>query len=149
MTDGGRIGGIEVTIDTAEAMIDITTAAEDIGTEVEVMREIAIIETDTEIDTREDTAEIGIGIEEVEIGMIEDMGAEKDTEVEVETGTEVGTKTEAKKGVEVILKRKIEDLIQEKAERGHLLRIVKKRKMRKMDKLMMRIKSLIRRRRQD
>ena len=106
MTDGGRIGGIEVTIDTVEAMIDITTVAGDTGTEVVVMREIAIIETDIEIDTREDTAEIETGIEEVVTGMIEDMEAEKDTEVEVETGTEVGTKTEARKGVEVILKRK-------------------------------------------
>ena len=149
MTDGGRIEGIEVTIDTAEDMIDITTVAEDTDTGAEVMREIAIIETDTEIDMRVDTAEIEIGIEEVETEMRGDMGAEKDTEVEVETDTEVGTKTEVKKEVEVILRRKIEDLIQEKVEKGHLLRIVKKRKMRKMDKLMMRIKSLIRRRRQD
>ena len=73
MTDGGRIEDIEATRDTAEVMIDIMTVAEDTDTEVEVMREIVITETDTEIDMRVDTAEIEIGIEEVETGMRGDM----------------------------------------------------------------------------
>ena len=149
MTDGGRIEDIEATRDTAEVMIDIMTVAEDTDTEVEVMREIVITETDTEIDMRVDTAEIEIGIEEGETGMRGDMGAEKDTEVEVEKDMEVGKETEAKKEVEVILRRRMEDLIQEIVEKVHQLLIVKKGKMKKMDKLMMITKPLIRRRKQD
>lgn len=107
MTDGGRIEDIEAMRDMAEAMIDIMTVAGDTDTGVEVMREIVIIETDTEKDMREDTAETEIGIEEVETGMRGDMEAEKDTEVGAEKNMEVGTETEAKKEVEVILRRRM------------------------------------------